>query len=182
MSNILNKSNRIDTWKKIEFTGEQMKELQFAFNLFDEHGTGYIPTSDILVVFSALGYDLSLEELKSLYAELNLVMNDSIDLTMFTNLLIYKINEGTSKDDLVRYFNIYDKDGKGYITFNDLKQIAKYIGYDNLTNEQLLEMLSFSHSISNSTKSNAFLNDPLDYNITINKEEFIKLMTIKYEL
>ena len=54
--------------------------------------------------------------------------------------MMKKMAETDSKNDLEDAFILFDKDGDGEITFEDLKAVAEELN-ETMTDEELLEML-----------------------------------------
>ena len=55
--------------------------------------------------------------------------------------MITKMSEKDSISELEKAFLLFDLDGDGQISFNDLKQVAKELN-ENMTDEELREMLA----------------------------------------
>ena len=54
--------------------------------------------------------------------------------------MMKKMGETDQKDALEEAFNLFDKDGDGEITFEDLKTVAEELN-ETMTDEELIEML-----------------------------------------
>lgn len=48
-----------------------------------------------------------------------------------------KTGENRTKDGIKRVFDLYDKEGKGVVGFEEFRQITRFIG-ENLTDEDIL--------------------------------------------
>lgn len=65
---------------------------------------------------------------KILMIELNKEITDSINFDEFTNIMVTRIGERESKENLENIFRMFDGEGKGGIGVNDLIRISKEIG------------------------------------------------------
>ena len=65
----------------------------------------------------------------------------TIDFHEFLAIMIKKMGETDKKEALDEAFLLFDKDGDGDITFDDLKAVAEELN-ENLTDEEITEMLA----------------------------------------
>ena len=65
----------------------------------------------------------------------------TIDFHEFLAIMIKKMSETDKKEALDEAFLLFDKDGDGDITFDDLKAVAEELN-ENLTDEEINEMLA----------------------------------------
>lgn len=120
----------------------QKQEIREAFELFDTDGSGAIDQSDVNVALRALGIEATKEELaKMLSSVQSKVSNEEKQLkfTEFLELIARKYLERDSQDEISKAFQLFD-DGKGKITFEDLKRVATELD-EQLTDEELREMI-----------------------------------------
>ena len=129
----------------IELTPQQRLEMRKAFDLFDAEGTGRIPASEIKVTLRALGFEVKKEELKSLLAEVGITNPTTgvMDFNEYLRVVLHKVCEKESKDEVTRMFKMFDEHDKGFITLNDLEQIVETLNLE-MTEDELREMIMFA--------------------------------------
>ena len=64
-----------------------------------------------------------------------------IDFHEFLDIMMIKMSERNSTQELENAFKLFDIDGDGLISFDDLKKVATELGED-MTDEELREMIS----------------------------------------
>mmetsp|Transcript_9489 Transcript_9489/g.22884 ORF Transcript_9489/g.22884 Transcript_9489/m.22884 type:complete len:101 (+) Transcript_9489:184-486(+) len=64
----------------------------------------------------------------------------NIDFNEFLDLLVTKMSERDSREDVRKAFRQFDVEGKGGITFEDLRRVARELG-ENMTEEEIREMI-----------------------------------------
>lgn len=166
-----------DTRPKVELTEAQKRELRQAFDLFDAEGTGRIPSAEVKVALRALGFEVRKEELKQLLADIGTTVAGTLDFNEFLRVLMYKIGEKESKEEVQRAFRLFDEQDKGYICFEDLKQLAKSLGHGYLTDDELAEMLAFAMPASANAKRERGVPGSINVKeLQITEEDFMRLM------
>jgi centrin-1 len=149
--------------------GKQKENIKEAFDHFDQRGAGKIRKKELKVILRALGFDPSNEELDKLLALNNNDGSDSIDFQEFMDIMLTKIEEKLSADDIKYTFrkiadvNLTEeeliqrdeikKKNKGkkkgdkqeylkkeLITHEDIKKITETLG-EKLTGEEIDEMI-----------------------------------------
>jgi centrin-1 len=152
--------------RKKELTDDQLNEIQDSFDLFvkDDKDAGDVPkidAEDLLVVMRALGHEPQPSELKKLVQEVDPENTGQLDFDGYLNIILNKMAERPSQDDLHKAFRLFDPAGKRRITFDDLKRIAGQIGED-IEDGELEDMIKEAdHSGSGE----------------INQEDFFKIVT-----
>jgi centrin-1 len=127
-------------------TLSQKNDIKQAFDYFDQGGVGKIKKKELKVILRALGFNPTNEELDKLVDRNNEVAGcDTIDFQEFMDIMLTKIEEKLSKDDIKYAFkkisNII-KEGDGeYITCEDIEKVAENLD-EKLTKEEIEEMIS----------------------------------------
>jgi len=86
-----------------------------------------------------------------------------IDFDEFLTLMAAKQANMTMEDELRGAFNVFDQDGSGYISAQELKQVLENLG-ESLTDEEVDEMMKEAD---------------LDSDGQVSFEEFVKMMANK---
>ncbi|KAJ2995350.1 Centrin-1 [Globomyces sp. JEL0801] len=135
---------------KDDLTVDQKQEIREAFDLFDTDGSGYlellriilrtIDVKELKVAMRALGFQPKKEEIKKMMVEMDKNGSGKIDFNEFLELMVAKMGEKDSKEEILKAFRLFDDDETGTITLKNLKRVAKELG-ENLTDEELQEMI-----------------------------------------
>ncbi|CDF37480.1 Calmodulin [Chondrus crispus] len=124
----------------VDLTEETIKEFREAFSLFDKDGDGSISVVELGTVMRNMGQNPTEGELQQMISEVDADGNGLIDFAEFVTLMARKMNN-TDKDAEIREaFNVFDKDGSGKISGDELRQIMKSLGED-LTEEEIQQMI-----------------------------------------
>ena len=131
--------------RKKELTDDQLTEIQDSFDLFvkDDKDAGDIPkidAEDLLVVMRALGHEPSPGDLKKLVQEVDEENTGQLAFNGYLNIILNKMAERPSSEDLDKAFRLFDPQGKRRIDFNDLKRIAGQIG-EQIEDDELEDMI-----------------------------------------
>ena len=126
---------------KQELSETQKKEIKEAFELFDTSGSGTIEAKELKVALRALGFEPSKDELKNLIGNFDKDNSGRIDFHEFLDIMITKMSEKDSQQELDKAFELFDLNKDGSISFDELKQVATELGED-MTDEELREMIA----------------------------------------
>merc|ERR1712002_344909 len=99
-----------------------------AFDKFDTNGDGTISVEELSTVMESLGQRLKTKELKRMIAEVDANRNGKIDLEEFYILMGQKLDNLDREAEINEAFKVFDKDGNGYISRTELKQVMKSMG------------------------------------------------------
>ncbi|KAJ1633340.1 the SdcenSKMLCK complex [Pavlovales sp. CCMP2436] len=125
---------------RLELSAQQRAEIRQAFDLFDTHGEGVIDANALKVLLRALGFEPRKEEVSEMIHSLDKTGRGNIDFNEFLELLVRKMSERDSKEEVRKTFRQFAHDGGG-IGFKELKQVAVELG-ENMTDEELVEMIT----------------------------------------
>ena len=125
-------------------TAEQLDELKEAFNLFDKDHDGTITLEELSGVLQALGIKPVADELQIMMNSVDLDQNGVIDFGEFCELMrthLYAEGDEPNEDDeLTEAFRVFDTNGDGYISEEELKQALLNLG-EQLTGSELKDMI-----------------------------------------
>lgn len=161
-----NESNESTTSKGRTLTEEEIKDLRTAFDLLDRDQDGHVTPEELQFMLRNLGIHVRDELIDDLLREASRTGSGLIDETEFLQWVarIQALKEETSPSnssssssststtqaadddltqDLVAAFRVFDRDGNGYITRDELKSAMDMIG-ENVTEYQLNEMLELA--------------------------------------
>ncbi|XP_058079618.1 probable calcium-binding protein CML25 [Magnolia sinica] len=106
----------------------QVDELQHVFQKFDANGDGKISWSELGSIMSNLGHPASEEELQRMVREVDSDGDGFIDLNEFIELNTTGVDSSAVLEDLRNAFLIFDLDGNGSISPEELQRVLRSLG------------------------------------------------------
>jgi Ca2+-binding EF-hand superfamily protein len=113
-----------------------VEKLWRAFSVFDTDKNGTASVEELGAVMRSLGQAPSAAELQELIEEVDLDHSGSVDFDEFKTLMIAR--QGDRRSRLKLAFGIFDKDGSGRITAEEMSSVMSQVG---LTKAELDEMI-----------------------------------------
>jgi Ca2+-binding EF-hand superfamily protein len=118
---------------------DELREVKTIFELFDPTLSGVLDVSTFESMMLSLGYRVDshdiLDIIKSILKDehssskdIDDEFNGSIDLSLAKEILSkkgYTTKKRNLEDEALVYFRLFDVDGKGYITIDDLKRVMQ---------------------------------------------------------
>ena len=141
----------------------RLKEFRDAFELFDKDKDGIITAKELGNVMKSLNHDPTEYELNEMIAEVDIDGNGQIDFEEFVCLMNKRSKETDTEEEVINAFKVFDKDGQGLISSNELYHIMTTLG-DKLTEDEVEEMIREAD---------------IDGDGFINYEEFVRMMMVK---
>ncbi|KAF2277161.1 EF-hand [Westerdykella ornata] len=146
-----------------ELSEEQREEITEAFNLFDLDKDQYIDYHELKVAMRALGFDLPKQEILSILQTHGVQAAPPAQPTSskakqaaqqayrapprlllpfqtFQTLMAQRILSRDPTEEIIRAFDLFDEGGKGRITLQDLRRVARELG-EGLQEEELVAMI-----------------------------------------
>ncbi|XP_073150530.1 calmodulin-7-like [Henckelia pumila] len=146
-----------------ELTNDQISEFKEAFSLFDKDGDGCITTKEVGYVMRSLGQSPTEVKLEDMINEVDADGNGTIDFPEFLNLMVRKMRDTDSVEELTEAFRVFDKDQNGFISAAELRHVMTNLG-EKLTGCVVDEMIREAD---------------VDGDGQIDYQEFVKLMMAK---
>ncbi|AEC09928.1 Calmodulin-like protein 12 [Arabidopsis thaliana] len=141
-----------------KLTDDQITEYRESFRLFDKNGDGSITKKELRTVMFSLGKNRTKADLQDMMNEVDLDGDGTIDFPEFLYLMAK--NQGHdqaprhTKKTMVDYqltddqilefreaFRVFDKNGDGYITVNELRTTMRSLG-ETQTKAELQDMIN----------------------------------------
>ncbi|WP_449418233.1 EF-hand domain-containing protein [Phormidium nigroviride] len=122
--------------EKTPMTEQEVEKLWEAFKMFDADGSGAISAEELGQVMRSLGQSPSETELRDMIKEVDVDLSGSIDFEEFKALIVSQQGDRTSRLKLA--FSVFDEDGSGQITVNELRSVMSQFG---LTDKELNEIV-----------------------------------------
>jgi len=128
--------------KDIKISEAQRRDLQDAFDLFDEDKSGSITSDELYNLLRSLGQAVTPAEAERLLLEMDTGNDGTVDFEEFIAVMAEDDSaEVTDPETLAEdIFKMLDKDGSGYIINKELREFLRQLPID-LTEEQVDTML-----------------------------------------
>lgn len=123
-----------------DLTEEEISNLKEAFSLFDRNGDGTITIKELESVMKSLGQNPTEAELNDMVNEIDADGNGKIEFDEFVTLMKRKMEDTETEDIIIEAFKMFDKEGQGLISSEELRNIMTNHG-EKLTDEEVDEMM-----------------------------------------
>ncbi|KAJ3030018.1 UNVERIFIED_CONTAM: hypothetical protein HDU68_010367 [Siphonaria sp. JEL0065] len=142
-------------------TEEQIAEFTAAFKSFDRDGDSSINAADLTAAVKSLGITLTSTEVTTWLNEADSTGKGLVSFTAFMTLASRNFRDVIAEEEMKEAFKIFDKNGDGFVTNDELKYAMAQQG-DNLSDEEIAEIVREMD---------------VDGDGKLNYEEFAKMMT-----
>lgn len=116
----------------------QIAECQDCFSLFDKDNDGQITTKELGTVMRALNLNPTEKELRELVDEAGV---KTVDFPLFLTFMAKKMKDKDTEEDVKDAFRVFDKEGSGYISAQELRHVMINLG-EKLTDAELDEVMA----------------------------------------
>jgi len=123
-----------------DISQEKLVELRCAFDLFDGDNDGKIDPSELGKAIEKMGQKLSEDDLKEMIKEVDSDYNGTIEFDEFVTLMISKMKDNDSEEEIYEAFKIFDKKGNGKVSKSDIKSVMNTL-HEPITNPELDELI-----------------------------------------
>lgn len=113
-----------------------VEKLWKSFRVVDADNNGAVSTEELGAVMRSLGQNPTATELRELIEEVDIDHSGTIDFAEFKTLMLSR--QGDRESRLKLAFSIFDKDGSGRITAEEMSSVMSQVG---LTTRELEEMI-----------------------------------------
>ncbi|EXJ84667.1 calmodulin [Capronia epimyces CBS 606.96] len=146
-----------------KLSDEEIQAYRDVFALFDKDNSGTITDEELGEIMRSLGQNPSDSELQDMINEVDIDHSGSIDFEEFLKMMSTTVKAQDFAHETRAAFDVFDKDGSGTISADELRQVMKSLG-ENLTDAEIDEMIREADK---------------DRNGTIDYEEFVQLLSPK---
>ena len=108
----------------------QIAELEQVFKKFDVNGDGKISSSELGAIMGSLGQPSTEDELEKMIKEVDADGDGFIDLSEFIELNTKGVDSNEVLENLKDAFSVYDIDGNGSISAEELHEVLRSLGDD----------------------------------------------------
>lgn len=126
-----------------ELTEVEISELKDAFALFDKNNDGFINFPELKDIVVSLGNNPSDSEIERMIHELDADGDGSIDFPEFLIFMSKNFKKRARRsvcEELKDAFNVFDRNGDGYITHEEMKRVLDEFE-ENLSDKDVAEMI-----------------------------------------
>ena len=122
---------------------EKIQELKAAFNLFDIDNDGKISMDELSFIFQEIGFELNNTELSQIINNASFTgeKKNYISFEDFCSVMNTKMSDTETEQELKEAFKIFDSEGNGYISIEQLKYVLTNIS-NILTLDEINELIN----------------------------------------
>ncbi|GFR41102.1 hypothetical protein Agub_g1747 [Astrephomene gubernaculifera] len=142
---------------------EKLQEYKEAFSLFDKDGNGRITTNELGTVMRSLGQNPTQADLEQMIREVDKDGSGTVEFQEFVLLMQRQQAVPDQEESLREAFKMFDRDGNGKISAQELKHVMTNLG-EALTDEEVDDMIKEAD---------------VDNDGMVNYEEFVRMMSSK---
>uniref|UniRef100_A0A6N2M275 EF-hand domain-containing protein n=1 Tax=Salix viminalis TaxID=40686 RepID=A0A6N2M275_SALVM len=106
----------------------QAEELEHVFKKFDVNGDGKISSAELGSIMANLGHQATEDELQTMITEFDADGDGFIDLQEFVALNTQGVDTNEIMENLKDAFSVYDVDGNGSISAEELHKVMASLG------------------------------------------------------
>ncbi|XP_048257778.1 caltractin-like [Haliotis rufescens] len=124
-----------------QLTSQEVRDLRVVFEIFDASSTGFIGPLELKKAMRVLRFKISRDEARRMIMDVSLKGRAKIDFNEFLETVIDR--QGDNRDvyeEILKGFNMFDTDGSGAISQDNLRQACRDVGI-KFTQKELQEMI-----------------------------------------
>ncbi|KAL8048764.1 hypothetical protein ABFX02_07G087900 [Erythranthe guttata] len=103
-------------------------ELRRVFQMFDRNGDGRITQKELSDSLENMGIFIPDKELSQMIDKIDVNGDGCVDIEEFGNLYQNIMDERDEEEDMREAFNVFDQNGDGFITVDELKAVLASLG------------------------------------------------------
>ena len=133
-----------EKWKEFlvthKITPANLAGMKEAFCLYDKDRDGFIDAKELAICMRSLGQSPTQAEIVDMANEIDADGDGMIDFYEFVMLMSRQMRDVDSKEAIVEAFKIFDLDGDGFITHDELRHMMTGMG-EKLTHSEVDEII-----------------------------------------
>ncbi|CAH2033974.1 unnamed protein product [Thlaspi arvense] len=106
----------------------EIRELEAVFKKFDVNGDGKISSKELGAIMANLGHEVPEEELQKAITEIDQKGDGYINFEEFVELNTKGMDQNDVLENLKDAFSVYDIDGNGSISAEELHEVLRSLG------------------------------------------------------
>ncbi|MBA0549203.1 hypothetical protein Goshw_017034 [Gossypium schwendimanii] len=103
-------------------------ELRKVFQMFDKNGDGKITKKELSDSLEEFSIFISDKEINQIIDSIDVNGDGSVDIDEFGELYQMMVNERNEEEEMMEAFNVFDQNGDGFITFEELRSVLSSLG------------------------------------------------------
>ncbi|KAL5247756.1 hypothetical protein ACHWQZ_G019593 [Mnemiopsis leidyi] len=112
---------------EVKLSEAELAELKDIFRMFDKDNSGSIDVNELESMVSSLGISATKEDLNDMIAEADIDKSGTIEFDEFKTLIGPHFQKEKPPEDYIDAFNFFDKDGDGFISRSELRNIMNTV-------------------------------------------------------
>lgn len=114
---------------------ELITQFREAFEMFDLDKDGAITYQDLAHIFLQFGINITPQELQDMINEVDINRNDTIEYNEYITLVARRVRDSDLVEEQFEAFRIFDKNGDGKISIEELKAVMTNIATNLMDRE-----------------------------------------------
>ncbi|KAF5742736.1 hypothetical protein HS088_TW09G00796 [Tripterygium wilfordii] len=106
----------------------EMTELKRVFQMFDRNGDGRITKKELNESLENMGIFIPDKELAQMIEKIDVNGDGCVDIEEFGVLYQSIMDERDHEEDMMEAFNVFDQNGDGFITVDELRSVLGSLG------------------------------------------------------
>lgn len=114
-------------YRSATLTEQDVLDLKEVFDFYDSTGMGVLLPNDLKLLLTENGFQPNKRTVYEIIAEFDVEETGGISFREFMNAMDTKPYVNERKKDIMQVFKKYDRDNKGYIHLEDLREINRQL-------------------------------------------------------
>ncbi|KAK3093493.1 hypothetical protein FSP39_016409, partial [Pinctada imbricata] len=111
-----------------------------AFSMFDKNGDGHICQEELGTVMRSLGQAPTDAEVHKMISDVDLNTNGMVEFDEFITMMQKYQHNMNPEEEMLEAFRVFDKDGNGYISADELSHVMTTLG-EKLSRDEVDAMI-----------------------------------------
>ena len=124
----------------MEISGTKKAEYKKAFDIYDKDKDEKINLTELENIMKSIGQKPSESELQDMINEIDIDGEGVITFDGFISLMEKKLRDADTEEELIESFKVFDKDGNGLISSENLRDVVVSLGM-KFSQEEIDEMI-----------------------------------------
>ena len=124
----------------MEISGTKKAEYKKAFDIYDKDKDEKINLTELGNIMKSIGQNPSESELQDMINEIDIDGEGVITFDGFISLMEKKLRDADTEEELIESFKVFDKDGNGLISSENLRDVVVSLGM-KFSQEEIDEMI-----------------------------------------